>query len=476
MSNHKSKRPNIVCILTDDQGAWALGCYGNSELKTPNIDRLAEEGVRFTNFFCVSPVCSPARASLLTGRIPSQHGIHDWIREGNCGPDGKDYLRGLDAYTEYLQRAGYACGISGKWHMGNSDIPQKGFSHWYVHQKGGGEYNDAPMIRDGYPVVEKGYISDLITDDAINFIERHASDENPFYLSLHFTAPHSPWINQHPEEFVSLYDDCPFNSCPREAPHPWNLFVKVPDAIPQSIWENPSEHLKGYYGAISAMDWNVGRVMGQLDRLGLKEDTLVFFLSDNGFNCGHHGIWGKGNGTYPQNMYDTSVKVPAIFCHPGSIPPNIVSDAMLSGYDLMPTLLDYLGIPYDGSGKPGKSFAEVLTYPVSAEERHDEVVVYDEYGPVRMIRDRNWKYVHRYPDGPNELYHLESDPDERENLVNDGTCSDLITAMRSRMEDWFHQYVDPDRDGSLLPVTGKGQLAPVGKLGEGLEAFYSCEE
>lgn len=471
MLNHQSKRPNVICILTDDQGPWALGCYGNSELKTPNIDRLSSEGIRFTNFFCASPVCSPARASLLTGRIPSQHGVHDWIREGNCGSDGKNYLAGLDAYTEYLQQAGYACGISGKWHMGNSDIPQKGFSHWYVHQKGGGEYNEAPMIRDGYPVVEKGYITDLITDDGIQFIEKHAEVGTPFYLSLHYTAPHSPWINQHPERFVSMYDNCPFESCPKEPPHPWNLFVKVPDAIPQTIWENPTEHLKGYYGAISAMDWNVGRVMNTLDSLGIRNDTLVFFLSDNGFNCGHHGIWGKGNGTYPQNMYDTSVKVPAIFSHPGVIPSSTVSDAMLSGYDLMPTLLEYLNIPYNGQGKPGKSFANVLTCNDTSMFVHEDVVVYDEYGPVRMIRNKKWKYIHRYPDGPNELYNLENDPDERTNLFENTFYAELVNSMKIRMENWFECFVDQDKDGKFQPVTGKGQIAPVGKLGEGFPAF-----
>ena len=147
MQNH----PNIVIFVSDDQGAWALGCAGNNELKTPNIDKIAANGVRFENFFCVSPVCSPARASLLTGRIPSDHGIQDWLRKGNIDdPEGNfsgrdraiGYLDGLDGFTDYLAQAGYVCGFSGKWHMGDSARPQKGYSYWEAYAFGGGDYNN----------------------------------------------------------------------------------------------------------------------------------------------------------------------------------------------------------------------------------------------------------------------------------------------------------------------------------------------
>ena len=149
MASHNPDQPNIVFILSDDQGPWAMGCAGNTEIRTPNLDRLAASGIRFENFFCTSPVCSPARASLLTGRIPSQHGIHDWIREGNTGQNAVEYLAGQLAYTEILADNGYTCGMSGKWHLGDSYRPQKSFSHWYVHERGGGPYYDVPMIRQG---------------------------------------------------------------------------------------------------------------------------------------------------------------------------------------------------------------------------------------------------------------------------------------------------------------------------------------
>lgn len=462
MASKNPLKPNIIFILTDDQGAWAAGCYGNYELITPNIDRLAAEGMMFTNFFCTSPVCSPARASILTGCIPSQHGIHDWIREGNSGSNAKTYLEGIRGYTEYLKDSGYICGISGKWHMGNSQLKQKGFSHWYVHQKGGGDYFSAPMIRDGQEVTEHEYITDLITEDALDFIDTQAVNEKPFYASIHYTAPHSPWINQHPQEFVSLYDDCEFATSPKEPPHPWNLFVKVPDAIPESILNDPKEHLKGYYGSISAMDSNIGKIIDRVESLGLRSNTLICFLSDNGFNCGHHGIWGKGNGTYPQNMYDTSVKIPAIFSHPSRIPEGIISEAMLSQYDIMPTLLSYAGIAYNDPSKPGQDFSDLLSGKTE-KAYSPQIVVYDEYGPVRMIRTLEWKYIHRYPNGPHELYHLSDDPEERTNLVNNSIYEKQIHKMLSDMEHWFERYVAEDLDGRLEPVTGKGQLDFVGR-------------
>ena len=130
----KQKYPNILFILSDDQGAWAMGCYGNSEIHTPNLDRLASQGVLFEHFFCASPVCSPARASLLTGRIPSQHGVHDYLCEGNggCGQRAIQYLEGQTGYTDLLQQAGYECALSGKWHLGDGAHPQKAVSYTHL--------------------------------------------------------------------------------------------------------------------------------------------------------------------------------------------------------------------------------------------------------------------------------------------------------------------------------------------------------
>ena len=187
--------PNIIFILTDDQGPWAAGCYGNPEIRTPNLDRMAATGIRFDNFFVTIPVCSPSRASFLTGRIPSQHGVHDWIREGNTGPDAASYLQDEICYTDILSEHGWTCGLSGKWHLGNSTLPQHGFSHWFAHEKGGGPYNDATLVRNGELVTVPGYVTTAITDDALTFIDNHANDDNPFYLSVHYTAPTAPGLD-----------------------------------------------------------------------------------------------------------------------------------------------------------------------------------------------------------------------------------------------------------------------------------------
>ncbi len=465
----RTKRPNIVFILTDDQGYWSLGCYGNQEIRTPNLDRLAEHGVRFENFFCVSPVCSPARASLMTGRIPSQHGVHDYLCGGNggAGQTAIEYLKGQRGYTDILAENGYTCGLSGKWHLGDGLHPQKGFSFWYTHQKGGGPYYNAPMIRDGKLVEEERYITDVITDEALNFIDREKDQENPFYLSVHYTAPHSPWIGCHPKEYTDLYEDCEFQSCPqREMPHPW---AKT-DVLPG--YTNPRECLIGYFAAVTAMDANVGRILDKLEQEGLMDDTLIIFSSDNGFNCGHHGIWGKGNGTFPLNMYDSSVKVPLIISHRGSIPEGKVCTAMCSGYDFMPTLLDYLGMENSEAEKlPGKSFLPALLDKDKSDQGDETVVVFDEYGPVRMIRSREWKYIHRIPFGPDEFYDLKKDPGEDKNLIDEEEYQPLIQKMKRQMDQWFLTYVNPEIDGGKEPVLGGGQKDLAGLWGPGLHVY-----
>ena len=225
--------------------------------------------------------------------MPSQHGVHDWIQDGNTGENALEYLQGQIGYTDLLSENGYVCGISGKWHLGDSLKPQKSFSHWYVCEKGGGPYNNPKMVRDGQLVSESGYLTDLITDNAIEFIEKYAQYDQPFYLSIQYTAPHSPWVYQHPKPFLDLYKDCSFESSPIESPHAW--IIENPPGYQHSREEN----LKGYYASISAMDMNIGRVLDKLSQLDLIENTLICFFCDNGMNMEHHGIWGKGNGTFP---------------------------------------------------------------------------------------------------------------------------------------------------------------------------------
>lgn len=466
-----TKKTNVVFVLSDDQGVWAAGCYGNPEIRTPNIDRLAATGMRFENFFVATPVCSPSRATFLTGRISSQHGVHDWIRGGNTGPDAASYLERETAYTDILAAHGWRCGLSGKWHLGNSQLAQHGFSHWFVHAQGGGPYRDAPMVRDGQLLTAPGYVTNIITDDALDYLDSCTGRAEPFYLSVHYTAPHSPWTG-HPQEIVDSYDDCAFESCPQEEIHPW----AVGHPLSESCLGN-REMLKGYFAAVTAMDADIGRLLDKLEQMGVREETLVVFVSDNGFSCGQHGFWGKGNGTYPPNMYENSVKVPFIASQPGRISQGVVREEMVSAYDFMPTLLDWLELPLPtGVDLPGRSFAPLLRGETAGAGR-EEVVVYDEYGGTRMIRTHAWKYVHRYPEGPHELYDLKDDPDERKNLAASAEHAERVRVLREQLETWFAHYVVADKDGRNYDVRGAGQLRPVGAEWDegGLEPFAQRE-
>lgn len=458
MASTDPQRPNVVFVLSDDQGPWALGCAGNNEIRTPVLDALAARGTRLARFFCASPVCSPARASLLTGLPPSAHGVHDYLSGGHAGPDGVDLLACRTTVTDVLADNGYRMGLSGKWHLGANDRPRRGFAHWYAHEAGGSPYRGAPMYRDGRRVEEPGYLTDVIAEDASAFIGRESGRPEPFFLSVNFTAPHSPWAGQHPAEYERLYRDCAFTSCPQGPPHPWTT---LSGGVPLGGEPDARAALVGYFAAVSAMDAAVGRVLAALDRSGLTESTVVIYSSDNGFNAGHHGIWGKGNGTWPLNLYDSSVMVPAIVSQPGRVHSGAVRDELLSAYDVAATILDLVGLDPDAlEPGPGRSFAPLLTGDGTA-DRADRVVVFDEYGPTRMIRTERWKYVERWSSGPDELYDLAADPGETANLAGHPDHAGRVADLSAELADWFATHVTPELDGQRLPVIGTGQSGPL---------------
>ena len=467
LASNNRQIPNVLFILSDDQGEWAMGCSGNDELPTPNLDRIAATGIRFENFFCASPVCSPARASILTGQLPSQHGVQDFLSGGNSRHiegDGEEieYLRGRKSYIEVLAENGYACGLSGKWHMGHSSLPQLGFDYWHVHASGGGDYYQAPMLLDGNFYKSDEYVTDLITDNAIEYLDGQLESSEPFSLNVHYTSPHAPWGRRHhpPEVFNEFYENCAFDSVPCEPVHPNQLHKAETSGPPGDTPENRRLTLSGYFAAVAEMDRNIGRLLDWLEEKDLRGNTLVLFNADNGMNMGHHGIWGKGNGTYPPNMFDTAVKVPALISRPGHIPQDLVSDKLLSQYDFAPTILGYLGLSMDSARPlPGRDFSPILRGESIASDA--PIYVLDEYGPTRMIRTHSWKYVHRYPDGPTELYNLINDPLERENLADQSGQEGRISKMKAELEEWYGRYVDPRMDGLNSKVMGRGQMGLV---------------
>lgn len=508
-----SKRPNFLFILSDDQGYWSLGSYGNGEVKTPVLDRMAEEGTRFDSFYCASPVCSPARASILTGQMPSQHGVLDWLGGGavykkdyealmlprqlildnlaeDVTPDEIDpdapmlpfsltrnfrrYMKNenvpiaylhAEGYTDYLARAGYRCGLSGKWHLGNGIAPQAGFSFWSVIPRGGTPYTMPDWYCDGSVHVGTEYVTDLITDEAIRFLKEQ-DEKTPFYLGVHYTAPHDPWRKaDHPADIWNLYASCPFDTIPNEPLHKDQVMKRPRPDSPERL----REMAQAYYSSITAMDGNIGRLIDQLRTQGLLENTVVIFTSDNGMNFGHHGIWGKGNGTYPMNLYETSVKIPCIFWDARK--EGRVVQTPLSHYDLFPTLLDLAGItPEDDGTRPGQSFAALLH---GAPEQEREVIVCDEYGPVRMIRRGKWKLIWNYLDETGQLFDLSADPDERHDLIGAPEQQALAQELRQAMETWFDRYSAAEYDARQYPVNGEGQMRPAPQWYDGKTVFVT---
>lgn len=461
---------NFLFILTDDQGEWALHCAGNNDIITPNLDRLANMGARFTDFFCASPVCSPARASIITGEMPSCHGVLDWLSGGNVNtkdyPHMKEhpyfkkedraieYLEGHDTYIRHLADAGYRCALSGKWHLGNSVRPREGFEKWYTIGHGGCNYFNPDVCEDGKFYNEHRYVTDLITERALDFLTEFVESEAPWYVSVHYTAPHSPWTREnHKEEFLKLYDHCEFTSMPDEPVHPNQVATCPVGSTP----EKRKEILTGYFAAVTAMDEGIGRLLDKLEESGQLENTTIIFTADNGMNMGHHGIWGKGNGTFPPNMYDSSVKVPFLIYDSQYFTGGKVIGRMAGHCDLFPTLLELAGIDYEAHGKqPGRSICSYGEHPEKENDR--DVVMCDEYGKVRMIRSHRYKYVRYYETGEEQFFDLSADPGERENRAGMAEYGEEIASLRSRMEAFFERYGDGVNNGILYRVTGNGQL------------------
>lgn len=481
-------KPNIVFILSDDQGYYSLGKLKKSELKTPNLDKLWEEGIHFSQFFCASPVCSPARASILTGCCPSAHGVHDWIRAGNINSDQLSlsdkekvkydykiekeaipYLAHMKTYTDILKENGYNCALSGKWHLGDSIHPQHGFTYWYTIGKGGCSYMDPDIAENEKISFPKEYVTDLITRKAIEFAGILAKKKAPFYLSVHYTAPHAPWDKEnHPKKYLDEYTNCDYSKYfPLKKEHenatPWSK-ARFHDS-------DLNANFRGYEASITAMDEGIGRIIDFLKKEGVYENTIIMFTSDNGFNMGHHGFFGKGNGTYPMNMYEESIRVPFILSYSKLAKKNITFQNIYSQYDIFPSILDMADIKtFPKNNQPGKSFFQETL--CGREDKEREAVVFDEYGTVRMIRKDMYKYVHRYPTGPHELYHLEKDPEEEHNLYDLEEYEQKVCELRRNLGEWFLKYSDASFDGTKEDVTGLGQLCQCGSKAGLKDIFY----
>ncbi|MBI3695249.1 MAG: sulfatase-like hydrolase/transferase, partial [Acidobacteria bacterium] len=315
-------------------------------------------------------------------------------------------------FTQVLARHGYKCGLIGKWHMGDSPTPQQGFTHWFAMPTGGSRYQDAEMIWQGKTQVYPGYLTEVLTDKALEFLEQSRRD--PFFLYLAYNAPHTPYDGT-PEKYRQIYRNSPLQTFPDEPLNPLNTGLGRAN-------HRKRDSMITYYAMITAVDEQVGRIVRQLDDLNLRRDTLIVFAGDQGFMCGHHGLWGKGNGSWPFNMYEESMLIPMIYNQPGRVRPWLVIDAMVNNYDFPATILDYLGQP----PLTGASYAPFL----EGRKRPWRNAVYGEYQYTRMVRTERWKYVHRTEGFPSELYDLLLDPHEKWNLVKESDQADRVKEMK----------------------------------------------
>ncbi len=436
----ESERPNIVVILTDNHGAWTLGCYGNSEIATPHIDRLAQEGTLLTRAFANNPVCSPTRASLLTGLMPSQHGVHCFLfnRRLQVGPEARCTLDQFRSLPEILRDAGYACGLVGKWHLGDNLHPQEGLDDYWITMPHGATttFYGADIIENGKIRKEPEYLTDFWTKHAVKFIRGQAKGKQPFFLFLSYNGPYAlggllrhPGKNRH----VERYAQAPLASFPREPAHPWqynNLdFLNNPTSIRRVACE------------VSGVDDGVGTVMRTLREEGLAENTIVLFLADQGWVGGHGGFFGMGDHTRPATARDGMMRIPMVWWHPGRITQQR-SDLMVSGVDVMPTLLSYLGIADqmpETPHSPGRDFSPLLRGEDVGSWKSE---VFYEFETLRCIRTDRWKLVRRFPNGPDELYDLQADPVEGTNLVDEPPAQAVRRQLATRLDQFFETYAD----------------------------------
>ncbi len=422
-----SDRPNIVMILTDDQVFRALGCAGNKAIHTPNLDRLATQGMRFTTTVVASPVCVASRASIWSSLFPQQHGStflnnQPFMQKAKAGQ--------LKPFPRYLAEAGYVSGYCGKSHLGDP--------------------RDTLGFQEGGEMV--GGSDEKAFAFAEEFLTAKAGGPKPFFLCIAPTQPHIPLTP--PDRWRDFYkpQDMPLDPNYREAPLNSSLTNQgAPGQISYRDGGGPKTREQGrritalYYGEVSHLDEEVGSVMKKLADLGVEQNTLVLFLSDNGYHLGNHGVGNK------LLMYEESIRIPFIVRYPGVVRSGQVSDALVSSLDVMPTILDLAGVPIP-NGIEGKSLKPLLT----GKEAHLRDAVFSEACGVaglgighRMVRTRDWKYM--LSDANDEgLFDLRADPYEMNNLAKDAKAKPQLDSLRKSLAAWMDHIGDghprPSRD------------------------------
>ncbi len=443
----EAKPPNILFILTDDQRWDAASIAGHPHLKTPHIDRLAQEGVYFKNAFCTTSLCSPSRASILSGLYAHTHGVTNNFSE---------YPQELESFPRILQAQGYDTAYLGKWHMGEeNDEPRPGFN-WFVTHKGQGKYFDTEFNFNGEKrEIVKGYYTHVVTDMALDWLKRPRK-EQPWLLMMGHKAPHSfyfpePKYEQAFAKVMVPYPETSFMLADKpdwikQRLYTWHgiygpLFdwrKKFPDDSPEGV-KDFEAMTRAYWGTILSVDDSVGKLYAYLKDRGELDNTIIVFMSDNGILNGEHGMVDK------RTAHEPSIRILQIVRFPELTPadqPKVIEQQVLT-IDIAPSLLELCQAP-SLKKVQGRSWKR-LVQQGDANWRKSWLYHYNyeaqfPYTPnVRSVRTERWKYIH-YPHGDGspdrhkaELYNIEFDPEERHNLIDRPKYADVVRELRSEL-------------------------------------------
>lgn len=443
------RKPNVLMIITDDQRWDCMGIAGHPYLKTPNIDRLGNEGVYFKNYFCTTSLCSPSRASLLSGVYAHTHGVTNNFTE---------YPLNLPSFPRALHDAGWETGYIGKYHMGEENDEKRPGFDYFVTTKGQGKYFDNEFNVDGQRKLVKGYYTHVVTDMALDWLKKPRS--KPFMLILGHKAPHSFYTPEpkyehafdgvkvpYPPTAFTL-DDKP--TWYKQRLDTWHgiygpLFEwrkKFPDRSPAAVkdFENMTH---AYWATILSVDDSVGKLYEQLKSSGQLDNTIILFTGDNGLLNGEHGMVDKRTAAEP------SLRLPMVARLPGVIPTTAgkakTIDQQVLTLDVCPSILEMCGLEIPKNIQ-GRSFVKLVRDGTDASWRKAWYYEYNyekqfPYTPnIRAIRTDRWKYIH-YPHGDGgpdrykaELYDLQTDPEENKNLIDDPAQADRVKELRAMLE------------------------------------------
>ncbi|MFO1054245.1 MAG: sulfatase-like hydrolase/transferase [Planctomycetota bacterium] len=455
----QDRRPNILFIYSDDHAAHAISAYGSRINQTPNIDRLATGGMRFTNSFVTNSICGPARACVLTGKYSHVNGF----------ATNEDVFDGSQpTLPKMMQSAGYSTAIIGKWHLVSD--PQ-GFDHWMI-LPGQGVYHDPAFIEDGVRKKITGYVTDIITDRTIDWLERGRPKDKPFFLMCQHKAPHRNW--EPADRHLKLFEDVDIPE-PETFDDDWkNRSSAAGDTTmtvehhltktdvkadpPEGLTGHALKHwyyeryIKDYLRCIAAVDESVGQVLDWLDRSGLAENTIVVYSSDQGFYLGDHGWYDK------RWMYEESLRSPLLVRWPAKIAAGSVSDAMVLNIDFAETLLDAVGAPIPGDMQ-GRSFLPILCGSTPSDWRRTMYYHYYEFPephhvqPHFGVRDPRYKLI-RYPGiDAWELFDLQEDPHELRSVWGESRYAEVQKKLAVELDRLQAQF--GDKAGLIDPALAR---------------------